>query len=293
MLMQHPTGMRPFDFDSYSDNVGSAWEKWKRGFDSYLNAAAVTEAHRKLALLMYFAGEKIRDIFPTLPELQVQYGPLASTCVPHQDEYEVAICKLDKHFLPLKNTIHDRYLFRNMKQEPSEIIESYVIRLRVQANRCDFGELLDENMRDQFIAGCNSISLRQRVLQKGMLKLEEIITMAKSMETAAEQEKAFRTAETKNIQPEAVNRIGTDKESKEKAAKNGHFAESGNIECGRCGRRGHRGSDDKCPAKGKKCFRCDGLNHFSKKCRSRGNDSNQRRGKFAKRSRNASVGHEQ
>lgn len=41
---------------------------------------------------------------------------------------------------------------------------------------------------------------------------------------------------------------------------------SQNDECGRCGRRGHKSSDQKCPARGKKCNKRGKVDHFAWKC---------------------------
>lgn len=64
---------------------------------------------------------------------------------------------------------------------------------------------------------------------------------------------------------EEVNRI--DDRNRFANRKNQNFTQS--IECGRCGFKGHKASDDKCPAKGKTCNKCGGRYHFSRKCRSK------------------------
>lgn len=43
------------------------------------------------------------------------------------------------------------------------------------------------------------------------------------------------------------------------------------LECGHCALTGHKSGDEKCPAKGKKCLKCGKIDHFARKCFTKGN----------------------
>ncbi|XP_030853873.1 uncharacterized protein K02A2.6-like [Strongylocentrotus purpuratus] len=53
-----------------------------------------------------------------------------------------------------------------------------------------------------------------------------------------------------------------------------------NLECYRCGNKGHFGKDASCPAKGKICRKCGGQNHFATMCKSKAKSTSEARGKF-------------
>lgn len=154
-------------------------------------------------------------------------------------------------------------MLRQIRQKADEDINSFTIRLRLQADRCDFGDTLEDNIKDQIIQNCRSTALRRELLKKENPNLDEIIRIAKVFETVAEQEKSFAN-DTDQRQPrtEEVHKI-------EVKTPSWRSNDSKRKECGRCGYTGHDANDEKCPAKGKSCNRCGGRDHFGKKCRSR------------------------
>lgn len=259
--------MKPFLCNVYSENIGTEWKKWYRGFEVFLEANGLSEEGglKRRGKLLLLAGEQVREIFFNLPGAN-RVPREAEDFLTEAEVFQIAVDKLTEHFCGKTNTTFERHLFRGFKQEKSEKIESFVIRLRQQAERCEFGDKLDENIRDQITEKCASVKLRRRILEKGDMDLQEIISLGKVLESVVEQEKAFTTplVETnKENTDEVINKISTNKS----------FNQSQNTRptqiCGRCGRKGHISNDPKCPAKGKRCFQCDGLNHFGSQCRTR------------------------
>lgn len=214
-------------------------------------------------------------MFVKLPEIgkDAVKGPVLGVkqYTPHLSKYQDAVKRLNEFFLPKRSFSYEHHVFYNMKQEKDEKINIFIMRLRTQAERCNFGEKLDENIKDKIIAKCTSSAMRRELLKQGDANLDEIIKVAHIFEAVAEQEKIFgdndntvkSTDEINNI--EEVNRI----EDRNRFAKRQNTNSMQAIECGRCGYKGHKASDDKCPAKGKTCSKCGGRDHFFKKCRSK------------------------
>lgn len=215
-----------------ADNIGPEWEKWLRG-------------HRKRAWLLHFAGDQVREIFDNLPGANIQAGPLAERYVTDGDVYQTAIAVLNEYFLPKRNPTTERLVFRMIKQEKNEEIEMFVIRLRKQAEKCDYGTAVEERIKDQITEKCISSKLRRRILEKGAMTLQEIVSVAKILEAVAEQEKLFEKPNQSELTTaEPVNKIEPNKFGKP----NQH------VSCNRCGKKEHKSFDISCPAKGKKCF---------------------------------------
>ena len=72
-----------------------------------------------------------------------------------------------------------------MRQEVSESVDQFVIRLMLQAENCNFSNQQVDQIRDQVIDECKSSVLRRKLLEKGQdLKLEDVQQIARSMEAA-------------------------------------------------------------------------------------------------------------
>lgn len=204
-----------------------------------------------------------------------QAGPFASGYVKNvTNVYEKAITKLNQFFEPKQNISFERHIFRQLKQKENERIDMFMMRLREQAERCDFGQQLDENIRDQITSGCLSDILRRKILERGNEQLENIIKIARILEIVTKQQKSFGKSDVN--QPDTHNRTNESDVCKIEAKsrfpmRQKAIATGFNGECGRCGLKGHKAVDEKCPAKGKTCNSCGRKDHFSRKCFLRGN----------------------
>lgn len=250
----------------YEENCGLEWKNWHRSFEWYLKANHIDNEDDKFLKLMHLAGRKVQELFATLPEPaptdQIIHGPLAAGFVPHPSEYEKAMAKLNEFFEPKKNSTYERHMLRMIKQEKGEKIGLFAMRLRTQADKCDFGDSIESNIKDQIIEKCLSAKLRRDLLKLGDANLDKVLKTAKIFEAIQEQSKTFDQPNTnQSVMNENVNKIDS------KTFKTNNLSKQ--IECSRCGYAGHRASDEKCPANGKTCNKCNGRNHFGRKCRSK------------------------
>lgn len=260
--------LQSFDYASHSDDVGIEWRKWLRSFETMIRASRIDDDDWKKDLLLHYAGSSVQQLFDTLPEVPgtEMRGPLLNIdhYTPNMTSYEEAKAKLNDFFLPKENSTYERHLLRQMKQRNGESIDAFTIRLRVQAERCGFGDKVEENIKDQIIQNCQSASLRRDLLKRGDACLEEVLSIAKVFETVAQQEKSFAGESELKSQIDTINKIDATSYGKRK-----RFTETKQAECYRCGYFGHFSRDDRCPAKGKMCNKCGGRDHFAKKCRSK------------------------
>lgn len=258
-------GLGPFDYTLYEESCGLEWKNWHRSFEWYLKANHIEEDSDKFVKLLHLSGRKVQELYSTLPVppsiKQVSRGPLATGIVPHLSDYEMALAKLNEFFEPKKNSTYERHMFRVLKQEEGEKIGIFAMRLRVQAEKCEFGEALEDNVKDQIIEKCLSSKLRRELLKLGDTGLDKVLKTAKIFESIEEQSQTFNHPNADKIgSNDNVNKIDSKPNFKSNAYKQ--------IDCSRCGFTGHRSADDKCPARGKTCNKCNGRDHFSRKCRS-------------------------
>lgn len=291
-------GPKPFDFKD-EGNCAVDWQNWLRSFEIFASANQIESAILKRDWLLHHAGPKVQNIYFNLPEdteeeKSKRCGPLITGFVPFEkDPYTETVFKLQNFFAPKRNLSYERHIFRKMKQAKNERIDSFVMKLRAQAVRCEFEANTDDNIKDQITTGCESNTLRRKILERGDDNLDTIMKIARVTEAVAEQQKEFvhrsddssKIDDNENTEKADVCRIDN---RKIMGNRNNFNKTNSNIECARCGWKGHRASDDKCPAKGKTCTKCGKSNHFARKCRTKSNqypDSNDSLGPPAKMKR--------
>lgn len=264
--------LQPFDYASHTDDAGIEWRKWLRSFETMIRASRIDDEDWKKDLLLHYAGPSVQQLYDTLPEVPGtdMRGPLRNIehYTPNMTSYEEARAKLNEFFLPKENPTYERHLLRQMKQRTGETIDAFTIRLRVQAERCGFGDRMEENIKDQIIQNCQSATLRRDLLKRGDVSLEEVLSIAKVFETVAQQEKSFVSVSEPKPHSNDVNKIEATSYEKRKRFDEPRD-EPNLLQCHRCGYFGHIAKDDSCPAKGKTCDKCGGRNHFAKKCKTK------------------------
>lgn len=262
-MNQVPWSIGPQPFDCAEGSCAVEWENWLRGFELFASASGITYDNKKKWLLHY-AGPKVQSIYFNLPSDSSRKRRSARTW------YRRAVAKLTDYFTPKGNTSYERHIFRKMSQQKDERIDSFVMRLRVQANRCEFGSRTDENIKDQVTSSCYSDSLRRKILERNHKSLESVMKMARISEAVTRQEKTFvdeskrESGSKRDVSMDTeVCEIGDRKRFRAQYYDQDKRAP---LDCGRCALKGHKPGDEKCPAKGKKCGRCGKMDHFARKC---------------------------
>lgn len=178
--MDQARPIKPFDGKVDQSQLAAEWRKWKRGLEYFLEAQGITNQRDKRNQLLHLGGPDLQDIYDNLPD--VNRVPHVSPDPPY---YDVAIDKLDEHFQPTRMRTYERHVFRKIKQQQGEKFSAFVMRLRVQANRCEFDQLGTEVMEsmiiDQIAEKCSSEALRKKILEKDR-PLSEVVAIGKTIE---------------------------------------------------------------------------------------------------------------
>ena len=104
------------------------------------------------------------------------------------NDYKAVLRTLDAYFTPQVNIPYERHIFHQMKHEEHETVDQFVVRFRNQAVNCEFGDLKNEQIRDQIIDKCRSTELRRKLPSKGQdLTLTETQRIAPSLELSQAQ----------------------------------------------------------------------------------------------------------
>ena len=177
--------LRPEKFSTlHSDhNAEKKWKHWKKCFNSFVahvQVPAGAEAVDKLALLVNYVDPEVDEY------------------ITEDASFESAIQTLDSLYLKPVNTIYARYVLASRKQESSESLDCFLQVLKGLSKACQFKlpktaqEYEDEYVRDSFISGLSSPSIRQRLLEEKDLTLDQAYQKARSMEIAQLQSQSYQ-----------------------------------------------------------------------------------------------------
>lgn len=159
-----------FDTEHTSTQGTSRWTHWKKTFETFI-ASIKAKDEDKLNLLYNHVSHSIFE--------QI------SNCTSYQE----AVTILDTLYIKPKNEIFARHKLMTRCQQSDETVEQYLQSLRVLSADCEFKDVKandyrDEYIRDAFINGISSMSIRQRLLENCKLTLDEAFTKARALESA-------------------------------------------------------------------------------------------------------------
>ena len=220
------------------------WKYFNRLLDNYfLIVKAGDDA--KLPILLNSLGQDGLDIYDGLP------NPKAT--------YVDCVARLTGYFQGKTSVLLRRKAFFQSQQETMEIITKYACKLRRLARECEFGETLNQMLRDIFVIGVRDDRLGERLLSEDatVLTFDEAIKRAEAFERA-------RTERRTVHQDTLINQTIAHLPSKETSRSRGDGTSN---YCYRCGSKDHRANFSKCPAIKATCRKCSKVGHFKVVCR--------------------------
>ncbi|CAH0729642.1 unnamed protein product, partial [Brenthis ino] len=192
--------------------------------------------------------------------------------------YVDAMTTLSTTYEKQKNIILARHRLATRKQQPGETLAEYSRSLAILARECHFkavtaNEHQNETVRSTFIAGILCQKIRERLLEKSTMSLEETLNLATSSETA-ENTSRLLTVSSPSTSAVPVNTISETQASQPQlnlaASKPQNFHHSrptqSDRRCFFCGGNVHKRI--KCPANNAQCQLCSKKGHFATVCRS-------------------------
>ena len=197
---------------------------------------------------MIWIGDKGRDIYNTW-ELTAEEAKKLDT---YYTKYEAYV-------KPKSNKVFARYKFHQKVQQEGESFEQFLTDLKLLVKDCGYADP-DEMVRDRVVIGCHATKTREKLIQEGSdLTLEKAIDIARTDEMSKAQ---LKTMTTENP---SINSVNQKKQKSHKKTKSGREKFT-SKDCSRCGYQHEKG---KCAAQGKRCAKCQKVNHFASVCQSK------------------------
>ncbi|XP_069182987.1 uncharacterized protein [Procambarus clarkii] len=122
--------------------------------------------------------------------------------------YDAAEKSLTELFVKPKNEVFTRYVLATRHQEPGESFNQFLQALKLLAEDCQFKavtavEAIDNYVRDAFINGLGSATIRQLLLENKTLDLQSAFDQAHTLETANGLKQDIAEAVVRAIDPTA------------------------------------------------------------------------------------------
>ena len=241
-MLQPP---EPFNFDK-----PETWKFWIKRFERYRVASKLSEESEKHQInqLIYCLGSKADEVFPTFLLTEAQAA-----------QFDTVKSKFDSYFDATKNVIFERAQFMRRVQQPNENVDDFITCLHSLVDRCDYGAIKDEMVRDRLVVGLKYQALSERLQMDSELTLKKAVDLARSSERIKKQQQVLRN-DDRNLSVEAVRQ--------ESSKKPWRPTRSGSKPCNWCGNYTSH-PRTKCPAKKARCMNCGKYGHLKKVCRSK------------------------
>ena len=163
-------------FDESVEN----WTSYVERLEEYFKVNKVDNNMKVSALLSLVGGKT--------------YSLLRNLTLPDKPaDKNVDIVKLLKeHLSPKPSIIAERFRFHRRQQQEGESVNEYVAVLKKLAEHCEFGENLNDTLRDRLVCGLKDEQIQKQLLSKSTLTLPKATEIAVAMETASKDASELR-----------------------------------------------------------------------------------------------------
>lgn len=140
-----------------SDNKSANWKKWRQQFEWYATAIQLGKkpADIQAATFMSIIGPDAIDIYNSFNLNTID-----------EQKLSIIIGKFEEYFAPKNNISFERYVFFKIEQHEDESFNEFITRIKIQANKCEFGTLLEEMLKDKIVFGIKSTQIREKITHR-------------------------------------------------------------------------------------------------------------------------------
>ncbi|KAH7979838.1 hypothetical protein HPB49_011536 [Dermacentor silvarum] len=140
--------LQPPEFLPAPGKPAISWKQWRKLFENYLLASGnkptvLLAAKRVCCNVWAWKSSALTG--------KEQDAGTAQNTTGEQNEFNIALAKLEDYFVATSNVVIERQQFCQRAQLPGESLDSFVTCLRELSVTCDLGTQLEEFIRDQLV----------------------------------------------------------------------------------------------------------------------------------------------
>ena len=220
------------------------WTSYTERLQEYFIANGLEDAAKKKAVLLSIVGAETYQLMRNL----------TAPAKPTEKSFDQLVKLVEEHHHPAPSVILQRFKFASRRQKPGESIATFVSELRRLSEHCNYGQTLDEMLRDRVVCGIADGRLQRRLLAEPELTLKKAVELAQAQETA---DQGGQHLQQKQPQSGQMNNLT---KSLRPALQHGQTT------CYRCRGTNHLATE--CRFKDAICRNCSKKGHIARACRS-------------------------
>ena len=172
----------PASFNPKTDD----WNQWISRYELFEAATQRDGLSDKVRIntLIYVMGNNAADIYQSF-NLSSEENTLTNVKQ-----------KFKKHFKGKVALVFERTQFVRRLQQEKEGVMPFIEDLQKRADVCSFGDLWDQMVHTQIVAGLRDSQLRRRLMANDSLTLDQVIAQAKSAEITKQQDEILQSNPT-------------------------------------------------------------------------------------------------
>ncbi|XP_030580469.1 uncharacterized protein K02A2.6-like [Archocentrus centrarchus] len=237
------------------DPKSQTWDEYSEILEQFFAANGITNADRQKAILISVVGASTYSLMRNL----------LSPAKPKDKTFQELVTLMKNHFEPKPSEIVQRYKFDSRNRKPSETVMEYVAELRRLAQDCNYGNTLQQRLRDRIVCGINDDRIQRRLLSETDLTFDKALSIAVSLETI-----------NKNAQDLRTSGATAKCFSVTRGLQEARTFKGESRECYRCKGTNHTAAN--CKYKQEKCYVCGKVGHITRACRNKAKQNQKKYG---------------
>ena len=174
------------------------WTQYCERLEYYFAANGVLEEAKKKSIFLTVIGSSSYKLLRSLISPQK----------PGDKTLEELITVLQRHHSPTPSEIVQRYRFNTHYRQQAETIATFVSELRSIAEFCNYGESLNDMLRDRLVCGINDSAIQRRLLAEDKLSFTKAMEISQGMEAATKNVQTLQSSSgVGEVQPGAVHKL--------------------------------------------------------------------------------------
>ena len=162
------------DTISEFDHKVEDWKTYVERVNLSLTANDITDRDKKRAVLLSVCGAR------TYHTIRGLVAPSKLTDL----AYDEIGMRVQEHYNPILVVTVQRYKFNSRVCQPEESVAKFVAALRHLGIHCDYGDSLNNMLRDRLICGITDARIQQRLLAETKVDFKRVMEITQAMETA-------------------------------------------------------------------------------------------------------------
>lgn len=237
---------------------GENWTEFTERLEQYFLANDIEDNGKKRAILLTVCGSGTYSLMKNL----------LAPAKPTDKSFSELVTLVKNHHQPKASIIVSRFKFHTSTREPEQLISDYLAQLRKLAEPCEFGNSLEEMLRDRLVIGINNDRIQRRLLSESELNLQRAVETAQASFTAALDFQTITNNKPGQLdRPNLQKMEGKDTNVTVSDKTKKYYKSARKSECYRCLGTNHSGAE--CRFREATCHSCKKKGHIKRACRSK------------------------